>query len=466
MAAEIFGLQQGRDRDAARLPLQQQPGDVDALRASSDVAAASRPALRRGRACAGYCAACAAGRAPGRGSAAAPVIPSRELAFRRGQRRLTRRVCRHHRRRAGMLPFHVQDMNPTRLPLPALRGGLLALLAAVLFGVSTPLVQRFGAGLGAFTTAALLYAGAALVGACRAGACEREARAAPRRPAPAAGHGGVRRRARAGGAGLGPAAHQRHQRLADADAGSAVHRGAGPVAVPARRWTAASGPRWRCCWPAARCWCSTRGAAASGRWLGPAGRAAGHGGLGRGQHAVARAGRARSRARWCWPRPRSAPATTALLAALAGEPVPGAAAALGLLAVGATGYGLSLRFYLLAQRAFGAARTGSVFAFAPFVGAALAVALGDRAPGWLMAAGRRPHAGRRGAAPGRSRMATNTSTRTWCTNMRTATTTATTTMRMATSSPVPAGPHSHPHHHPALRHAHPHVPDSHHAHRH
>ena len=32
--------------------------------------------------------------------------------------------------------------------LPALRGGLLALLAAALFGVSTPLVQQFGAGLG------------------------------------------------------------------------------------------------------------------------------------------------------------------------------------------------------------------------------------------------------------------------------------------------------------------------------
>ena len=46
---------------------------------------------------------------------------------------------------------------------PALRGGALALLAAVLFGLSTPLVQRFGQGLGAFSTAALLYAGAAFV---------------------------------------------------------------------------------------------------------------------------------------------------------------------------------------------------------------------------------------------------------------------------------------------------------------
>ena len=48
---------------------------------------------------------------------------------------------------------------------PALRGGLLALLAAVLFGISTPLVQRAGTGLGPLATAALLYAGAALAGA-------------------------------------------------------------------------------------------------------------------------------------------------------------------------------------------------------------------------------------------------------------------------------------------------------------
>jgi drug/metabolite transporter (DMT)-like permease len=50
-----------------------------------------------------------------------------------------------------------------------------------------------------------------------------------------------------------------------------------------------------------------------------------------------------------------------------------------------TSYGLSLRLYLLAQRAFGAARTGSVFAFAPFIGAVLAVVLGDRAVSWSTA---------------------------------------------------------------------------------
>lgn len=68
-------------------------------------------------------------------------------------------------------------------------------------------------------------------------------------------------------------------------------------------------------------------------------------------------------------------------AAIAGERMPPLRAILVLAACGATGYGLSLRLYLLAQRRIGAARTGSVFAFAPFVGAALAIAFGDRAPG-------------------------------------------------------------------------------------
>jgi len=54
-------------------------------------------------------------------------------------------------------------ISSTSPRLPALRGGLIALTAAVLFGASTPLVQRFGVGMGSFSTSALLYAGAALV---------------------------------------------------------------------------------------------------------------------------------------------------------------------------------------------------------------------------------------------------------------------------------------------------------------
>src|SRR5258706_5003998 len=45
---------------------------------------------------------------------------------------------------------------------PFRRGSLLAVLAAVLFGATTPLIQHAGRGAGAKPTAAWLYAGAAL----------------------------------------------------------------------------------------------------------------------------------------------------------------------------------------------------------------------------------------------------------------------------------------------------------------
>ncbi|MBY0233649.1 MAG: EamA/RhaT family transporter, partial [Burkholderiaceae bacterium] len=155
-------------------------------------------------------------------------------------------------------------------------------------------------------------------------------------------------------------------------------------------------------------------------------------------------------------------AATALLAWLSGEALPAPLAALGLLAVGATGYGLSLRFYLLAQRAFGAARTGSVFAFAPFIGAAIAFALGDRSAGWGMVAGgglmlvgvilhlaeshahehqhealAHEHAHRHDDGHHDHH-----------------------------HDPMPTGPHSHPHVHQPTRHSHAHVPDAHHTHSH
>jgi drug/metabolite transporter (DMT)-like permease len=75
-------------------------------------------------------------------------------------------------------------------------------------------------------------------------------------------------------------------------------------------------------------------------------------------------------------------AATALLAWLFGERLPTLAPLLVLLACGASGYGLSLRLYLLAQRRIGAARTGSIFAIAPFVGASVGLLLGDRAVGY------------------------------------------------------------------------------------
>jgi drug/metabolite transporter (DMT)-like permease len=78
-------------------------------------------------------------------------------------------------------------------------------------------------------------------------------------------------------------------------------------------------------------------------------------------------------------------ALTSVVALARGEPLPSLATIAALLGCGATGYGVSLRLYLAAQRTIGAARTGSVFAVAPFIGAALAFALGDRSASWLTA---------------------------------------------------------------------------------
>ncbi|MGE5183929.1 MAG: DMT family transporter [Acidobacteriota bacterium] len=74
-------------------------------------------------------------------------------------------------------------------------------------------------------------------------------------------------------------------------------------------------------------------------------------------------------------------ALTGAAAVIRGEPLPALAPAAILLGCGATGYGASLRLYLVAQRRIGAARTGSVFALAPFIGAAVAWAVGDREAG-------------------------------------------------------------------------------------
>jgi drug/metabolite transporter (DMT)-like permease len=155
-------------------------------------------------------------------------------------------------------------------------------------------------------------------------------------------------------------------------------------------------------------------------------------------------------------------AATALIAFIASEPLPSLNAALALLAIGATGYGLSLRLYLLAQRAFGAARTGSVFAFAPFIGALLAIALGDRALSWGMAAG---------GALMLLGVALHLIESHGHTHMHEALEhehahTHDDAHHTHSHDEMPAGAHSHKHHHEPTQHTHPHVPDAHHLHKH
>ena len=267
----------------------------------------------------------------------------------------------------------------------ALRGGLLALLAAALFGISTPLVQRLGAGLGAFTTAALLYAGAAIVGALSLRTAAHEARL--RRSDT------LRLLAMAGfGAALGPVALAWGlQHTSGASASLMLTLEALFTATLA--WWLYGETMDRRVWAAMLLLLAggmalvlDQGLQGGVQLLGLLAVLLATIAWGV-DNTLSRGLAERDPSQVVMAKAALGTAATAALAFSTGEPLPSLPAALGLLAIGATGYGLSLRFYLLAQRAFGAARTGSVFAFAPFIGAALAFGLGERSAGWLMLLG-------------------------------------------------------------------------------
>lgn len=346
---------------------------------------------------------------------------------------------------------------------PALKGGLLALLAAALFGISTPLVQQFGAGLGAFSTAALLYAGAAAVGLLSRRRIEREARLQ---------RGDLRRllAMAAFGAAIGPVALAWGlQHTSGTSASLMLTLEALFTAVLAWRlyretmdgrvWTAmalllAGGmvlvldQGLRSGSGGAQLWGLLAVLLATAAW-----------GV---DNTLSRALAERDPGQVVMAKALLGATATCALAVAFGEPLPSARAALALLALGATGYGLSLRFYLLAQRAFGAARTGSVFAFAPFIGAAFAVALGDRSASGLMALGSvlmlagvvlhlaESHSHEHEHDPMEHEHAHRHDDG----------------HHDHVHEAMPTGEHSHRHRHERLHHAHPHVPDAHHTHRH
>lgn len=70
-----------------------------------------------------------------------------------------------------------------------------------------------------------------------------------------------------------------------------------------------------------------------------------------------------------------------LLSRAAGEPVPDAALVPAVLLLGFVAYGLSIFFYVHAQRRLGAAKTSAYYAAAPFLSAALSLALFRTRPG-------------------------------------------------------------------------------------
>lgn len=343
---------------------------------------------------------------------------------------------------------------------PALRGGLLALLAAILFGISTPFVQRFGAGLGAFSTAALLYVGAAMVGALSFRSDRQEARLR-----------------RSDGARL----------LAMAVCGAVV----GPVALAwgLQRTSGASASLMltlEAVFTAVLAWRLYQETMVPRMWLAMVLLLAGgmvlvldQGSVGGVQtlgllavmlataawgvdNTLSRALADRDPGQVVMLKAILGASATCALAWLAGEPAPAWTMALALLAVGATGYGLSLRLYLLAQRAFGAARTGSVFAFAPFIGAGFAMALGERSAGvWLPVGGalmlggvilhlaeKHEHSHVHEAQDHEHAHRHDDG------------------HHLHTHDPMPDASHSHGHHHAHMGHCHAHVPDAHHQHMH
>ena len=344
--------------------------------------------------------------------------------------------------------------------LPALRGALLALVAAVLFGASTPLVQRFGVGLGPFTTAALLYLGAVFVGALSTRGIEREAkivRTDLRRLLAVAAVGAV----------VGPVALAWGlQRASATGASLLLTLEVVFTALLARRFYGESVDR-RVAVAMALVIAGAVMLVARGRYEGPSAAAGllaivlatAAWGL---DNALSRGLAERDPGQVVMAKAALGAFASALLALSFGEALPRATATLALLAVGATGYGLSLRFYLLAQRAFGATRTGSVFAFAPFIGAAIAFALGDRSGdawlvtgGILMLAGIVVHLSERHGHEHKHAFLDHEHAHRHDDGHHS-----------HTHTMMPERSHSHRHTHQPTRHAHAHVPDAHHAHRH
>ena len=342
---------------------------------------------------------------------------------------------------------------------PALRGTVLALISAVAFGIATPLVQRFGRGVGPFATAALLYTGAALVGLVSQSRGEAKLRRE---------HLGRVVAVAALGAGLAPAAlawglgrtsgtsaslmlnleavftlvlarlfYAEHVGRRVAVAAALLVAG-GALLVFDRRGPAGGAPEvlgLAAVALAAFGWAMDNTVAKPLSELDPAAVVAAKGALG---------------------------AMLSSCAALAlGEAWPAPLALLGLVVVGGTGYGVSLRLYLKAQRTLGAGRTASVFASAPFCGALVAWALGEPAGLYAVAAGavmalglvlhmterhehehahevvEHEHAHRHDDAH-----------------------------HDHVHEPMPEGEHTHAHAHGSMVHRHPHMPDVHHGHAH
>lgn len=345
-----------------------------------------------------------------------------------------------------------------------MRGGALALLAAALFGLSTPLVQRFGQGLGAFSTAALLYAGAAFVALWMRQPVELEAklrRADLPRLLAMAGFGAV----------IGPVALAWGlQRTSGTSASLMLTLEALFTVVLAWRLYGESMDKrvvtaMMLLLAGGIALVADQGLAGNTQVLGLLAVLAATAAWGL-DNTLSRGVADRDPAQVVMVKSALGASVSTVLAVLFGESAPALTSALALIAVGAVGYGLSLRFYLLAQRAFGAARTGSVFAFAPFIGAMGAFAFGDRSMGWIMlAAGLLMLAGvALHLMESHGHLHTHEALE--HEHAHSHDPKYADGHHLHEHDVLPSGPHSHWHRHEPMQHTHPHVPDAHHGHSH
>jgi drug/metabolite transporter (DMT)-like permease len=341
---------------------------------------------------------------------------------------------------------------------PALRGTILALFSALAFGLATPLVQRFGRGVGPFATAALLYTGAAVVGLVTQSSSEPKLRREHLRRIVAVA---------VLGAGLAPAALAWGLAHASGTAASLMLNLEAVFTIVLARLLYAEHVGGRVA------------AAAALLVAGGALLVFDRGESGGATHVLGLVAVAGAALGWAMDNALAKPlsqldpaavvaakgalgATLSSCAALAlGETWPAPLPLLGLVIVGATGYGLSLRLYYKAQRALGAGRTASVFASAPFCGAILAWLLGEPAgiyallAGAVMIVGLVLHMTERHA----HRHAHETLVHEHAHRHDDG-------HHDHVHDPMPVGEHTHEHRHVAMVHEHPHVPDVHHGHAH
>jgi drug/metabolite transporter (DMT)-like permease len=263
---------------------------------------------------------------------------------------------------------------------PVAVGGSLALLAAATFGVTTPLIQRFGVHAGPFATAALLYGGAATASLATRTKSEARMRRAPmRRLLAVALLGAV----------IAPVCLAWGLQRTDATAASLLLNFEAVFTVLLARLLFKEHVGVRVA-------IAVGLMMAAGALLVTRGRGMVGGPAGWGEVAVLTAALG-----WAADNTLTRPladldathvvlwkgalgaAVSLGMARLTREAFPDWIEASALVGCGAIGYGVSLRLYLLAQRRIGAARTASIFAVAPFIGAAVAWAMGDRNRGWV-----------------------------------------------------------------------------------